>query len=158
MAENTVTTTRRGKFQLAKIIGTRYRFDLDEAWFHELADEREANRLWYERIPCAQDSYIGVHSVNPLIFKLYSTRPKNARKIHDAIKDTPGFMVADFGFDGEAEIFFTKEILPTVAEMAGAKKKRQLSPEQKEELAKRGAATRLKSVKHGAEDRKPARI
>jgi len=85
MAENTVTTTRRGKFQLAKIIGTRYRFDLDEAWFHELADEREANRLWYERIPCAQDSYIGVHSVNPLIFKLYSTRPKNARKIHDAI-------------------------------------------------------------------------
>ena len=65
MAVNTVTTTRRGKSQLAKFIGTRYRFDLDEAWFHELAEEREANRLWYERIPCAQDSFIGVHSVNP---------------------------------------------------------------------------------------------
>jgi hypothetical protein len=155
---NTMTTTRKGRFQLAKLIGTRYRFDLDEAWFHELADEREANRLWYERIPCAQDSFIGVQSVKPLVFKLYSTRPQNAKKIHQAIKGNPGFIKADFDFEGEAEIFFTKEILPTVAELAGARKKRQLTPEQKEELAKRGADTRLKSLKHGAEDRKPARI
>ena len=61
MAENTITTTRKGRFQLAKIIGTRYRFDLDEAWFHELPEEREPNRLWYERIPCAKDSFIGVY-------------------------------------------------------------------------------------------------
>jgi hypothetical protein len=158
MAENTRTTTRKGRFKLAKIIGTRYRFDLDEAWFHELAEEREPNRLWYERIPCQRESFIGVHSVKPLVFKLHSTRPKNAKKIHEALKNTPGFITADFAFDGEAEIYFTKESLPTVAEMAGARKKRQLSPEQKEELAKRGAATRLKSVKHGVEDRKPASI
>lgn len=158
MAENTVTTTRKGRFQLAKLIGTRYRFDLDEAWFHELAEEREPNRLWYERIPCQKESFIGVNSVKPLVFKLYSTRPKNAKKVHEAIKDKPGFIKADFVFDGEAEIYFTKEVLPTVAELAGARKKRQLSPEQKEELSKRGAATRLKSQNHGVEDRKQALI
>lgn len=158
MAENTITTTRKGRFQLAKLIGSRFRFDLDEAWFHELAEEREPNRLWYEIIPCAKDSHIGVYSVKPLVFKLHSTRPKNAKKIHETIKGTRGFIKADFAFDGEAAIYFTKEALPTVAEMAGARKKRQLSPEQKEELSKRGAATRLKSQKHGTEDRKPAPI
>ena len=89
MTENTITTTRKGRFQLAKFIGTRYRFDLDEAWFHELAEEREPNRLWYERIPCQKDSFIGVQSIKPLIFKLYSTRPQNAKKIHQAIKGHP---------------------------------------------------------------------
>jgi hypothetical protein len=158
MAEYTVTTTRKGRFQLVKLIGTRYRFDLDEAWYHELAEEREPNRLWYERIPCAKDSFIGVYEVETLVFKLYSTRPKNAKKIHEAIKGTPGFIKADFVFAGEAEIYFTKEVLPTVAEMAGARKKRQLSPEQKEELVKRGAANRFKSQIDGVEDRKTALI
>jgi hypothetical protein len=158
MAEITITTTRKGRFQLARIIGTRYRFDLDEAWFHELAEEREPNRLWYERIPCAKDSHIGVHSIKPLIFKLYSTRPQNAKKIHEAILDKPGFIKADFVFDGEAELYFTKEALPIVAELAGARKKRQLSPEQRAELVKRGSANRFKSQIDGAEDRKTALI
>jgi hypothetical protein len=158
MAEITRTTTRKGRFQLAKIIGTRYRFDLDEAWYHELAEEREPNRLWYERIPCAKESFIGVYSVDPLIFKLYSTRPQNARKINGAINGRPGFIKADFAFDGEAEIYFTKEALPTVAELAGARKKKQLTPEQKERLSKQGAANRFKSPIDGVEDRKTAQI
>jgi hypothetical protein len=158
MTENTITTTRKGRFQLAKIIGTRYRFDLDEAWFHERAEVREPDRLWYERIPCQKDSFIGIYSVDPLVFNLYSTRPKNAGTIHEAIKDKPGFIEADFAFDGEAVIYFTKEVLPTVAELAGARKKRQLSPEQKEELSKRGAAHQFKGQKHGVEDAKTALI
>jgi len=158
MADNTITTTRKGRFQLAKIIGTRYRFDLDEAWFHELAEEREPNRLWYERIPCKKECFIGVHSVNPLVLKLYSTRPLNAKKIYEAIKGKSGFIKADFGFDGEAEIYFTKEALSTVAELAGARKKRQLTPEQKEELVKRGTATRLKSKNQGEGDIKQPQI
>jgi hypothetical protein len=158
MAENTITTTRKGRFQLAKISGTRFRFDLDVAWFHELAEEREPNRLWYERIPCAKDSFIGIYSVKPLIFKLYSTRPQNAKKIHQALRDTPGFIRADFAFDGEAEIYFTKEALPTVAELAGARKKRQLTPEQKAALAKGGSAHRFKGQKDGVEDAKTTQI
>jgi hypothetical protein len=158
MAENTITTTRKGRFQLAKIIGTRYRFDLDEAWFHELAEEREPNRLWYERIPCAKDSHIGVYSVDPLIFKFYSTRPKNAKGIHEAIKGAPGFIKADFAFDGEAEIYFSKEILPTVAEMAGARKKRQVSLEEREKMKTRLAAYQFKSEKHAVEGEKTAPI
>lgn len=151
MAENTITTTRKGRFQLAKIIGTRYRFDLDEAWFHELAEEREPNRLWYERIPCAQEAVIMVQDVDPLIFKLWTPRVKNAKTIYQAIKNHPGFIEADFGFDGEATLTFTKEVLPTVAEMAGAKKKRQYTPEQKAALAERGRAALLKLGKRNAE-------
>lgn len=158
MAENTVTTTRKGRFQLVKIIGTRYRFDIDEAWFHELAEEREQNRLWYERIPVKGEGFIGVHSVKPLIFKLYSTRPQNAKKIHEAINGRPGFIKADFAFDGEAEIYFTKEALPTVAELAGARKKRQLTQEQRLELAKRGSVNRFKSQIDGVESQKTAKI
>jgi hypothetical protein len=158
MAEITVTTTRKGRFQLTKIIGTRYRFDLDEAYFHEQAEEREPNHLWYERIPCQKDSFIGVHSVEPLVFKLYSTRPKNAKKIYDAIKDKPGFVRADFAFDREALVFFTKEVLPTVAELAGARKKRQLTPEQKADLVKMGSANRFKSQIDGVETPKTAII
>jgi len=158
MTEKTNTTSRRGRFQLAKLIGTRYRFDLDEAWFHELADEREPNRLWYERIPCQKESFIGVNSINPLVFKLHSTRPKNAKRIHEAIKGKPGFIKADFDFDGEAEILFTKEALPTVAELAGARKKRQLTAELKAELANRGMANRFKSQIDGVEDSKTTQI
>ena len=54
----------------------------------------------------------GFTEVDPLVFKLHSTRPKNAKKIREAIKDNPGFIRADFAFDGEAEIYFTKEALP----------------------------------------------
>lgn len=158
MAENTIITTRKGRFQLAKIIGTRYRFDLDEAWFHELAEEREPNRLWYERIPCQKESFISVNSINPLVFNLYSTRPQNAKKIYQAIKGKPGFIKADFAFDGEAEIYFTKEALPTVAELAGARKKRQLTPEQKSALANGGAVHRFKGQKDGVEREKTTPI
>jgi hypothetical protein len=157
MAENTITTTRKGRFQLAKIIGTRYRFDLDEAYYCEQPEEREPNHIWYEQIP-VKGGFIGVYSVDPLIFKLYSTRPKNAGMIHKEIKDVPGFIKADFAFDGEAEIYFTKEALPTVAEMAGARKKRQLSPEQKEKLSKQGIANLERVRKHKVEGEKTAAI
>ena len=150
MAENTVTATRKGRFQLAKIIDTRYRFDLDEAWYHERAEMREPDRLWYERIPCAKDSFISVYDVDPLVFKLYSTRPKNAKKIHEAIKGKLGFIKVDFAFDGEAEIYFTKEALPTVAEMAGARRRRRLSEEHRAKLAEVGKAHHFKRKNYGS--------
>ena len=85
--------------------------------------------------------------LKPLVFKLYSTRPKNAKKIHEAIKGNPGFIKADFAFDGEAEIYFTKEALPTVAEMAGARKKRQLPQSKKRNWQNGVQPTDLKSQK-----------
>jgi len=131
MAEKTITTTRKGRFHLAKIIGFRYRFDLDEAWFHELAENRELDRLWYEQI-LAPKIHISASTRSDLWFSS-STPPgrRTPRKIHEAIKDQPGFIKADFAFDGEAELYFTKEALPTVAELAGARKKRQLSRNKK---------------------------
>lgn len=79
---------------------------------------------------------------------------KEARNIYEAIKDSPGFIKADFHFEGEAELYFTQEALPTATGMGGAKKKRQLTSEQKAELVKRGSANRFKSQIDGVEDRK----
>jgi len=45
---------------------------------------------------------------------------------------------ADFHFDGEAVIYFPLEVLPTVAELAGAMKKRRLSEAHKAKLAEAG--------------------
>ena len=42
---------------------------------------------------------------------------------------------ADFHFDDEAEIYFPLEVLPQVAELAGAKKRRRLSEDHKAKLA-----------------------
>lgn len=67
-------------------------------------------------------------------------------------------MRGDFHFDGEAEIYFPPELLSLVAEMAGARKKRQLSPEARARLAEQGKATRFKGTKHGVEDAKTAPI
>lgn len=151
---STTTTTRRkgkGRFQLAKIIGTRYRFDLEESWYEERFEVRDPDRLWYETIPCAKGAFIGVYSVKPLIFKLWTERVKNAKTVAAALDGQPGFIRADFAFEGEAEIYFDKTALPTVAEQAGARKKRQLTPEQKAELVNRGAAHRFLGMKHGAQ-------
>ncbi len=67
-------------------------------------------------------AFISVYSLNPLILKLWTPRPKNARRIWEAVKDIPGVW-ADFALDGEAVIYFPLEVLPTVAELAGAKNK-----------------------------------
>jgi len=73
--------------------------------------------------------------------KLYTDRPSNAHAIWEAIKSHPGTK-ADFGFDGEADLFFPPELLATVAEMAGARKKRQLSEENRSKLIAAGKVGR----------------
>jgi len=51
---------------------------------------------------------------------------------------------ADFHFDGEAVIYFPLEVLPTVAELAEAKRRRRLSAEHKAKLAESNKDYRFK--------------
>ncbi len=44
-------------------------------------------------------AFISVYSLNPLILKLWTPRPKSARIIWEAVKDIPGVW-ADFALDG----------------------------------------------------------
>ena len=103
------------------------------------------------------DCFIGVYSLDPLILQLSTSRKKNAQKVHGAIKDVAGVR-PDFHFDGEAVIYFPVEAVHIVAEMAGARKKRRLSPEAKARLIEQGKAHRFLPHKHGVETPETAQI
>ena len=134
---------------LSKLANNRYRIALDESWKAEAADQR-GDKVWYEQIPCqGEDCFISVYSLEPFILQLSTSRPKNARTVREAIKGIPGAK-ADFHFDGEAVIYFPPEVLPQVAELAGAKKRRRLSEAHKAKLAEVGKAHQFKGKSYGS--------
>jgi hypothetical protein len=127
----------------------RFRVGLEESWYHEKAEVRIPDRRWFEIIPCKgfkkgpgeEGSFIGLISEYPPTLQLYSDRLITARKIWQAIKDHSGTR-ADFALDGEAVLFFPPALLEMVAEMAGARKKRQLSEEHRSKLIEAGKSGR----------------
>jgi hypothetical protein len=131
------------KSSLATLTGSRYRIALDESWQHERSEVRNPDRIWYEQIPCQGGAFIGLYSLEPLILQLSTPRVKNAKKVWGAIADIQGAR-ADFHFDGEAVPNFPLEAVHTVADMAGARKKRRLSEAHKAKLAEANQAFRFK--------------
>jgi hypothetical protein len=125
----------------------RFRVALEESWQGELASNPD--RRWLEIIPCKgfkkgpgqEGSFIGLFSEDPPTLHLYSDRPITAKKIWQAIKNHPGTW-ADFALDGEAVLFFAPALLEKVAEMAGARKKRQLSEGHRAKLIEAGKVGR----------------
>jgi hypothetical protein len=123
----------------------RFRIVLEESWDHEKTKTRKPDRRWYEIIPLKgfvkgppqEGSFIGLYSEDPPTLQLYSNRVKQARIIWKEIKKISGCR-ADFHLDGEAVLYFPPELLEQVAEMAGARKRRQLSEEQRARLIEAG--------------------
>jgi hypothetical protein len=121
----------------------RFRVALEESWQGELASNPD--RRWLEIIPCKgfkkgpgqEGSFIGLFSEDPPTLQLYSNRTITAKKIWQAIKNYPGCR-ADFALHGEAVLFFPPPLLDKVAEMAGARKKRILTEEQRTKLIEAG--------------------
>jgi hypothetical protein len=134
---------------LSRLTDNRYKITLEESWAYERPEIRNPDRIWYELIPCRGGAFISAYSLNPLIFKLWTSRPKNSKAVWEAVKDVPGVW-ADFHFDGEAEIYFPLEVLPVVAELAGAKRRRRLSDDHKAKLAEVGRAHRFKPKDYGS--------
>lgn len=142
----------------ASFTNGRYRVVLEESWYQERSEVRSPDRRWYKQVPCKAGAFISLYSENPeTVLQLYTPRVKNARVIWEEIKGKPGVR-ADFDLDGEAVLYFPPDLVRTVAEMAGARKRRQLSPEAKAKLAERGKAYRFKGKKPGVEDEKTAQI
>ncbi len=144
----------------------RFRVALEESWQGELASNPD--RRWLEIIPCKgfkkgpgqEGSFIGLFSEDPPTLQLYSDRPITAKKIWQAIKNHPGTR-ADFALDGEAVLFFPPALLEKVAAMAGARKKRILTEEQRAELIEAGKRTLYaprKSSDPGAESKVGTKI
>ncbi len=142
----------------ASITNGRYRVVLEESWHHERSEVRSPDRRWYEQIPCKGGAFIGLYSENPeTVLQLYTPRVKNARVIWQVIQGKPGVR-ADFDLDGEAVLYFPPDLVRTVAEMAGARKRRQFSPEAGARLTEMGKAYRFKGKKPGVEDAKTPQI
>lgn len=143
---------------LAGLSGNRYRIVLEESWHIERPELRNPDRRWFELIPCKGGGFIGLYAENPeTILQLYTSRVKNARIIWEQLKDQPGCR-ADFHLDGEAVIYFPPEQLHQVAEMAGARIKRRLSPEARLKAAARGRAALEKYRQTNYQSANPAQI
>jgi hypothetical protein len=118
----------------------RFRVTLEESWQGESSKNPE--RRWLEIIECCgfkrephqTGPFICLFCETPPTLQLYTNRVQNAKKIWNSINRHPGTR-ADFHLDGEAELFFPPSLLPLVAQMAGARKRRQLSETQKEAMA-----------------------
>lgn len=134
---------------LANLTDNRYKITLEESWHHERPEVRSPDRIWYEQISCEGGAFISVYSLNPLIFHLWTPRPKNARIIWKAIKGAEE-VKADFHFEGEAEIFFPLELVFKVADLAGAKRKRRLSEAHKAKLVEMGTIYQFKPKIYGS--------
>jgi hypothetical protein len=123
----------------------RFRILREESWYHEKSEIRKPDQRWYEIIPLKgfvkgppqEGPYISLYSEEPPILQLYTNRVKQAQIIWEEIKKIPGCRV-DFHMDGEAVLYFPPELLEQVAELAGARKRRQLSEEQRARLIEAG--------------------
>jgi len=150
-------------FSLKKTFGKRYRVLMEESWQHETGENKKGQEAWYEIIPCRgfkpgppqEGPFIGLFSEDPPTLQLFTTRVGNAKSIWNEINKHPGTR-ADFHLDGEAMIFFptTPELLHKVAALAGARRRRVLSPEHKAKLLEAGKATRFNPDLHGSQVQK----
>jgi hypothetical protein len=167
---------------LADLTGGRYKIILDESWYVERPGVQVPDRVWYERITCQGGGFISIfcnaelpcplwaagcplrrsdcREHGDLILKLWTPRPKNARLLWEKIEGNASCYLHPM--DGEAELYFPARLLPLVAKMAGARKKRRLSPEHRAKLVaagmKAGRATRFKTKSTGTQGRKKAQI
>jgi len=138
-------------FSLKKAFGKRWKIQMEESWRFEKPENRIGYEGWYEQVGTACGGFIGLFQDKPVVvLQFYTPKQRiNCRKLAEQFKDTPGVRLDD-GFDGyESVLYFPVELFEQVAEAVGARKRRQLSPEQKERLVEIGKTHRFKSSKHG---------
>ncbi len=145
---------------LDKYMKGRFRVVFDECWKYERPEVKQAERIWYEQIPLYCGGFICLYQEQPtILFKLYTPKSRKlACAIFDRFKDTPGVEL-DKEFSGwETELIFPPEILLEVGEMAGARKKRRLSPEARAKATERLRAYHLKQKNHAVQPTPTAQI
>ena len=140
---------------LAELTDGKYKIFKEESWHHERSEVRTTDWMWYEQLHCTNDSsFIGLYSLDPITYQFSTNRPMTAEKIWAVIKDKPG-VKADFHFGGEAILYFPSDLVVLVAEMAGARKKRQgrkMNAEEMEQLIEAGMSYRFQPKSTGLQD------
>lgn len=139
-------------FSLKEALGKRWKIQMEESWQYEKPENKVGYEGWYEQVPTACGGFIGLFQDKPMVVLQFYT-PKQrltCRKLAKQFQGTPGVCLDD-GFDGyEAVLYFPPALFDQVGEAVGARKRRVLSPEQKEKLAIAGKATRFSPGFRGA--------
>jgi hypothetical protein len=130
----------RDMIDLKESAGRRYRIVLDPS--AEIDGSRE-ERLWFYRIPC-KAGFIGVHGENTLMAYCYRLRRL------PGLLAIPGDRVRQRG-DKEVNVVFPVECIDAVAEVLGARRRRQLS-----ETAKAKAVGNLRPFPRRGKESIPA--
>lgn len=139
-------------FSLKKAFGKRYRILMEESF--ETAEHKKGQEAWYEQILCL-NGHIMLFTESPEIILEYYTptaRP-TAVKIYEKFKGVPGVRLDKHFSGSECLLYFPVHLLGEVAELAGARRRRVLSPEHKAKLAEAGKATRFNPGFHGSKER-----
>lgn len=110
----------------------KYRVTLDPSWASAGPEERRTARQWYELIPCSRGGMIYLVSDDPVTLACYLPSTRRARNIAETV---PGVRL-DL-MDGEAVIYFGPGDLDLITSLAGARRRRRLSPEAKARAAER---------------------
>jgi len=136
---------------LSALAQGRWRVSLEESWKAEKPEIRKPDRRWYEEICCRKDGFIYLYADSPPTLALFlNNRPHIAKQI---LQEIPGTRL-DLEMDKEVVIHFRPEALHRVCELAGGRKRRVLSLEQKTRLVEAGKATRFNPDLHGSQVQK----
>jgi hypothetical protein len=143
MAHRTAKSIPTEKFSWIRLTQGRWKLVLDESWAVETAENKMGEKHWYQQIPTYCGGFIGLYSLNPIVFQFWSPKQrKTAKKIFEEFKATPGVRL-DEAMDGwEVVLYFPVELLHIVAERAGGRKKRQLSEDHRAKLVEAGKVGR----------------
>lgn len=157
---------------LSQLTEGRYKISLEESWYYERPEVREPDRHWYERIPCRDGAWIGLFSdgdcpvtrhyasqlAGGIIFQLYIPGQTRAQRLWEKVKAHYPQSCADLNLDSEGIIYFPHDLLLIMAELAGAKRKRRLSPQARRKLAKQGIAALESYRNHNVGSEKSTQI
>jgi len=138
---------------LSDLAQGRWKVSLEESWAAEKPEIRKPDRRWYQQIECRKGGFIFFFSDSPPTLALFlNNRPHIAKQI---LQEVPGTRL-DLEADKEVVIHFPPEALHQICELAGGRRKRVLTEEQRAALIERGKSGRealLKYQKQRAQDR-----
>ena len=131
--------TQHSHISLANLSDGNYKIILDEAWYHERPKFKRGNRHWYEMIPCTNGGMIFLYCDKERVFSLVTSQVIGKRVLR-AVRGAKMRLKVRH----EIEILFPAEALHQVAEIAGARRKRQsLTYEQRAKFIEAGIATQF---------------
>lgn len=132
---------------LKQRFGSEYRVSLDESYFAH-GTGREAEKLWMWRIEC---KYGHIYPHGGEVLGAYCNR----RLVRGKLKKLPCCKVHQEG-DFETTVLFHVSHFDEVAKVIKPKRRRRITDEQKQRLAKIGTQTKFQPAHHGTKRPLPA--